>query len=97
MICITLAVVGILVHDTKFDAAVKLALPISALTFGLGMAMLEMSDPHTHAELGSVNKAHGQGLPRVLPPNSRRRHLNQRRTATGSDIGIGGIIWPNPV
>ena len=98
MISITLAVIGILVHDTKFDQAVKIALPMTAaLSFGLGMAMLEMSDPHTHSERGSLNRAQSHGLPRVLPPNDRRRHINQRRTAHGSDIGIGGIIWPNPV
>lgn len=96
MSSLALAVIGILVHDTKFDQAITIALPVSAVTFAAGMAMLEMGDPHTHSERGSLGRAFNNGLPRLLPPDDRKRQLAKRHSQQG-DIGMGGVIWPNPV
>ncbi len=97
MSSIALAVIGILVHDTKFDQALQVALPVTAVSFVAGMAMLEMSDPHTHSERGSLGRVFANGMPRLLPPNDRKRQLAKRYTKNGGDVGTGGIIWPNPV
>lgn len=92
---ISLAMAGILVHDTKWDKAVTMAMPI-AVAIGLTAYAVEFGDnAHTHSERGSLNKAAASGLPRVLPPNSRRRFIAQRNSQHGNDIGMGGIIWPN--
>ncbi len=97
MSSIALAVIGILVHDTKFDQALKVALPAAAVSFAAGMAMLEMSDPHTHSERGSLGRGSGNGMPRLMPPDDRKRQLAKRHAKSGDDVGMGGIIWPNPV
>lgn len=92
---ISLAMAGILVHDTKWDKAVTIAMPI-AVAVGLTAYAVEFGDnAHTHSERGSVNKAFASGLPRVLPPGSRRRVVAQRFSQSGTDTGIGGMIWPN--
>lgn len=95
---ITLAVTGILVHDTKWDKAVTLAMPFAAVALGMSADAVKFGDnAHTHSERGSLNRAFASGLPRVLPPNDKRRHIAKRNTQNGNDIGVGGVIWPNAV
>lgn len=94
---IVLAVLGILVHDTKWDKAVSMAAPV-AVAFGLAAYAVEFGDnAHTHSDRGSLNRAFASGLPRVLPPSDPRRHILKRQGQQGSDVGVGGVIWPNPV
>lgn len=95
---ITIAVTGILVHDTKWDQAVTLAMPFAAVALGMSADAVKFGDnAHTHSERGSLNRAFASGLPRVLPPDDRRRHIVKRQTQYGDDIGAGGVIWPNAV
>ncbi len=95
---ITIAVTGILVHDTKWDQALTLAMPFAAVALGMSADAVKFGDnAHTHSERSSLNRAFASGLPRVLPPNDKRRHIAQRNTQTGNDIGVGGLIWPNAV
>lgn len=94
---IALAVLGILVHDTKWDKAVTMVTPIAA-AIGMAAYAVEFGDnAHTHSERGSLGRAFASGLPRVLPPSDPRRHILKRQGQQGSDVGVGGIIWPNPV
>lgn len=92
---ISLAVAGVLVHDTKWDKALTM-MPIAAVALGMSFEAVKFGDnAHTHSERGSLGKAAANGLPRVLPPGSRLRIVARRNSQHGSDIGMGGLIWPN--
>lgn len=65
---------GVLVHDTKLDEAVAIALPIAAITFGLGTHLDSFGDnAHTHVERASMAQAFS-GIPRIQVRDDHRRY-----------------------
>lgn len=97
VISIALAVTGILVHDTKWDKAVTMGMPIMAVALGVTAYAVEFGDnAHTHSERGSLSRAFASGLPRVLPPGDRNRHIVRRHSQQG-DGNTNGLIWPHAV
>ena len=79
-ILITLAVVttvGVLLHDTKFDKAFALALPVVTIGVGISTHAIDFGgSAHTHVERVSIEKANSMtnGLPRVQVRDDHRRY-----------------------
>ena len=96
---ISLAIVtsfGILVHDTKFDKAIALAVPIAAITVGVGLHALDSADSaHTHVERASVSHPFG-GNPRIQARDDHRRYLIPKQSGRSNTFfGSCGILWPS--
>ncbi len=87
---------GILVHDTKFDRAVTLALPIAAATFGIGTFALEhgADHSHTHVERASLQHAFA-GIPRAQARDDHRKYGASKHFGRNNYLGGNGIIWPS--
>lgn len=87
---------GILVHDTKFDKAFSLALPVAAISFGLSSHVLDFHDGvHTHVERVHLNHAL-QGMPRKQPRNDMRKYFAGRTMSQSGDFfGGNRILWPS--
>lgn len=88
---------GILVHDTKFDKAVSLALPFSAVTFGFAasQAFDQRDGAHTHVERVHLNHALSH-MPRTKPRKSDRKYLLNKGMSQDSDqFGGSRILWPS--
>lgn len=87
---------GILVHDTKFDQAVTLALPVAVATFGLGAHALEhgADNSHTHVERASLQHAFA-GIPRVQARDDHRKYGMSKYFGRNSYFGGSCIIWPS--
>ena len=88
---------GILLHDTKFDEAVSLALPVVAVTVGVGLhhAIDSSESAHTHVERVSVAQKAG-GIPRTQARDDHRRYLVPKYSSRTSPFnGMGSILWPN--
>lgn len=87
---------GILVHDTKFDQAVALSLPVAVATFGLGAHVLDHGDSgsHTHVERASLQHAFS-GIPRVQARDDHRKYDIAKYFGRNSYFGGSGVIWPN--
>lgn len=89
------AAVGILVHDTKIDKAVSLALPVAAITFGVGSHVFDLSgQAHTHVERVSLNQAFST-IPRAQPRDDHRRYYLQKYLSRGSNFfGDSTVYMP---
>lgn len=89
-------VLGILVHDTKFDQAVTLALPVATITLGIGAHAMDFGDSaHTHVEKASLAHAFA-GTPRVQPRNDHKRYLlSKSMSRTTDNFGGSQILWPS--
>ncbi len=97
-VCLTiLTSLGILVHDTRFDTAVTLALPFAAATLSLGaVSSLDIHDnAHTHIERGSLKNAFATGTPRIQPRDDNRRYLQKIFSRTTDPLSGSNVIWPN--
>jgi len=89
-----LTTLGILVHDTRFDKAVALALPVTTVAVGLGSQALDLGgQPHTHVERASLSHVF-TGIPRIHPREDRKYNFDRLfgRTSYFSDAGV---IWPS--
>ena len=97
-IVISLAVVtsfGILLHDTKFDEAVALAVPVATITIGIGLHALDSGDSaHTHVERASVAQM-VSGIPRVQARDDHRRYIIPKHSSRNTFFGSNGILWPS--
>lgn len=91
---IALAVVtmfGILVHDTKFDKAVALALPVAASILGASSHAIDFGgNAHTHVERVSLGSAF-TAIPRLQPRDDHRHVLipktqNRKNTPFGDSL-----------
>jgi hypothetical protein len=87
---------GVLVHDTKFDQAVALALPVATITIGIGAHALDFGDSaHTHVEKASFAHAFA-GTPRIQPRDDHRRYLMSKSFSRSTDnFGGSQILWPS--
>jgi len=86
---------GILVHDTKFDEAVALALPVTAITLGLGVHAFDGDSAHTHVERASVAHQYS-GIPRIQPRDDHRKYyLSKRLGGTVDEFGGATVLWPS--
>lgn len=76
---------GILLHDTKIDKLTASAIGIPAVvTFSESAQRSLSSDPHTHVERVSGNKANAQ-MPQLAPRHSeQKKHLLQKRAVKGA-------------
>ncbi|USN96540.1 MAG: hypothetical protein H6797_05765 [Candidatus Nomurabacteria bacterium] len=97
-IIISLAIVtafGILVHDTKFDEAVALAVPVGTITIGIGLHALDSGDSaHTHVERASITQPFS-GNPRIQARDDHRRYIISKHSSRNSFFGSNGILWPS--
>lgn len=87
---------GILVHDTKFDQAVSLALPVTAVGFGLSSHVFDSSDnAHTHVERASSSQVFA-GIPRIQSRDDRWSYSLPKCFSRGN-LYFGGsrILWPS--
>ncbi len=95
---ITLAVVtavSILVHDTKFDKAIALALPVATITIGLGTHGLDLGgSAHTHIERASMAQAFG-GIPSMQPRDDHRKYLSKYLSRRANSLGTSQVLWPS--
>lgn len=86
---------GILVHDTKLDEAVVLALPVATATFGLAHAFDSGDSAHTHVERASLSHAFS-GIPRVQARDDHRRYYVPKQFGRNTDyLGGSRILWPS--
>ncbi len=87
---------GILVHDTKFDQAMTLALPIAAISFGLSMHAFDAADSsHTHVERASMSQLN-TGNPRIRNRDDHRMYVMPKFLAQGNaSFGSSAILWPS--
>jgi hypothetical protein len=86
---------GILVHDTRFDQAVALALPVTAIgLIGSHFSGVDAGASHTHVERASMAQAFG-GIPRVQARNDHRRYALERNQSRSDELGGNGVIWPS--
>ncbi|MCA9335006.1 hypothetical protein KC953_02580 [Candidatus Saccharibacteria bacterium] len=88
---------GILLHDTKFDEAVALAVPVIAVTVGAGLhhAIDSSDSAHTHVERVSVAQ-HFSGMPRAQARDDHRKYLMPKYTARNNPfLSSAGVVWPN--
>ncbi len=95
VICIAVITsLGILIHDTKFDKAVKLALPVATVAFGLSSHALDLGgNAHTHVERASLSHVFA-GVPRIVPAQDRKYNL-ERFFGKNSYFGGSGVVWPS--
>lgn len=90
-----LTTLGILVHDTKCDKAVALALPVTTVAVGFGTQALDLgSHPHTHVERASLSRVF-TGMPRIVPPKENRKYSFDRLFGRTSYFSDAGVIWPS--
>lgn len=91
-----LTVLGILVHDTKFDKAVIMSLPVAAVVFGASSHAVDFGNSaHTHVERVHLSNALSS-IPRIQPRNDQRRHYLQKHISRGDDFSGGNrIFWPS--
>ena len=97
LICFAvLTTVGILVHDTKFDEAVALALPVATISFAFGTHLDGLGDnAHTHVERASMAQAFA-GIPRVQARDDHRRYyLPKSISRSSGHFGSSSILWPH--
>ena len=86
---------GILVHDTKFDEAIALAVPVATITAGLGSHALDFGgNSHTHVERASMAQAFS-GIPRLQARDDHRRYLPKYAGRQSDFFGGSRILWPN--
>lgn len=89
-----IAALGILIHDTKFDKALALALPVASVTFGLGSQALDLGGTsHTHVERASLSHVF-TGMPRVQPRDDRGYNFG-KYFGRNNYFGSGGVVWPH--
>lgn len=88
---------GILVHDTKFDKAVSLALPVAVASFGLSAHAIEVGEnAHTHVERVSTSHYFSQGSPRIHNRDKRFGYVLPKCFGrTSSNIGGSQVVWPS--
>lgn len=86
---------GILIHDTKFDKAVALAVPVATVALGLGSHALDMAgNAHTHVERATLSSAFA-GIPRVKPRDDYRYYNLQKYFGRNSNFGGSTFAWPS--
>lgn len=87
---------GVLVHDTKFDKAVSLALPAVTVSAGIGARSFDgLDNAHTHVERVSWVKS-VSAMPRIQPRDDQRRfYLQKNLSRTNSLFGGSRIFWPS--
>lgn len=85
---------GVLLHDTKADEAVALAVPIIAVTFS-AHAVDFGEGAHTHEERSSVAQSFGS-IPKVRPRDDHRQYVLPKSLKKSADLfGSSNIIWPS--
>lgn len=90
-----LTVFGILVHETKTDKALALALPVAAATFGVSMHAVGFGEnAHTHVERMSLSHAFA-GMPRIQPRDDHKKYLISRLNTNNGDFNGSHILWPS--
>jgi hypothetical protein len=87
---------GVLVHDTKFDKAFKLAVPAAAAAAVAAHALdIAGGHAHTHVERVSVSSAFAAS-PSMQPRDDHRRYyLSKKTTRTDDFFGGSHIMWPS--
>jgi hypothetical protein len=88
---------GTLVHDTKFDRAFQLSVPLSTISTNLTSHLDSLNDAaaHTHVEHTSVSQIFG-GIPRIQAKDDHRKYNLSRYLTRGSDaFGGSRILWPS--
>lgn len=94
---ILLVVLGVLLHDTKFDKAFAMKVfPISAIAFGIGLHILNTHDSsHTHVEITNGHNPFAT-MPRTQMKNGHRRFSMPKSTGKYNEfMGTAGIVWPS--
>ena len=87
---------GILVHDTKFDQAIALTVPVAVATFGLSAHAMDhgADSSHTHVERASLQHAFA-GIPRIQARDDHRKYNASKYFGRNNYFGGTGIIWPS--
>lgn len=74
-----LILMGILVHDTRFDkaAALALSIPLGVASIGMAQTAKIKGDAHTHVERIAVDKTAGMlnGTPTAKPRSIHRKYM----------------------
>lgn len=90
-----LVLMGVLVHDTRFDKAFKLAMPGSIVALGMAHGMNNGDGVHTHVERVHLNSAFASA-PRIQPRDDMRKYFSARQNFQGGDyFGGARILWPS--
>lgn len=90
-----LVLMGVLVHDTRFDKAFRLAFPGATVALGMASAMHPSDGAHTHVERVHLNHAFAN-QPRIQPREDMRKYFSARNINQNDDFfGGARVIWPS--
>lgn len=85
---------GILIHDTKFDKAVALAIPVATVALGLSHSLDFGGNAHTHVERATLSHAFS-AIPKVRPRDDFRHYDLQKYFGRNGAFNGSNVIWPS--
>lgn len=88
---------GTIAHDTRFDSALLLALPMVAVTSVVGTQSFDFGDSaHLHVERASVSQVFITSTPKINARDDHRRYQIPKYFGRTSGLfGDSSVTWPS--